>query len=48
MDKKELSTQGKKLGTIRRMLWIIFGGISVPLVLLLIPAIILLFLKGTY
>jgi hypothetical protein len=39
MDKKDLSTQGKKLGMIRRILWIIFGGISVPLVLLLLPAI---------
>jgi hypothetical protein len=41
MDKKELSTQQKKLGTIRRILWIIFGGISIPTVLLLIPAIYL-------
>jgi hypothetical protein len=42
MEKKELSTQQKKLSTIRRILWVIFGGFSVPMVLLLIPSIYLI------
>jgi hypothetical protein len=42
MQKKELTTQQKKLGTIRRILWIVFAGISVPMVLLLIPSIYLI------
>jgi hypothetical protein len=42
MQKKELTAQQKKLGTIRRILWIVFAGISVPMVLLLIPSVYLI------
>jgi hypothetical protein len=38
METKVLTPQQKKLGTVRRTLWIVFAGVSVPLVLLLIPA----------
>ncbi|MGB8252812.1 MAG: hypothetical protein WCF08_06325 [Anaerolineaceae bacterium] len=42
METKTLTTQQKKLGMIRRILWIIFGGISASTILLLIPAIFLI------
>jgi hypothetical protein len=36
METKVFTPQQKKLGTLRRILWIIYAGISIPTVLLLI------------
>ncbi len=41
METKTLTTQQKKLATIRRILWIIFGSISASTILMMIPAILL-------
>lgn len=41
METKTLSVKQKKLGTLRRILWIIFGGISASTILMMIPAILL-------
>jgi hypothetical protein len=41
METKVITPQQKKLGTIRRILWIIFGGISASTVLLMVPVFIL-------
>ncbi len=42
MTVKTLTTQQKKLGAIRRILWVIFGGLSASLLLMMIPAFLLL------
>jgi hypothetical protein len=41
MSKDEVTVQGRKLSTVRRLLWIVFGGISIPLALLWIPFFVL-------
>ncbi len=41
MTSNELTPQAKKLSTLRRLLWIVFGAVSIPLVLLWIPAFFL-------
>jgi uncharacterized integral membrane protein len=41
MTVKSLTPQQKRLAGIRRILWIIYAGISIPMVLLLIPLVFL-------
>jgi hypothetical protein len=41
MSKNEVTLQDRKLSTVRRLLWIVFGAISVPLALLWIPFYVL-------
>jgi hypothetical protein len=41
MSKNEVTLQDKKLSTVRRLLWIVFGGISIPLALLWVPFFVL-------
>jgi hypothetical protein len=41
METKVISSQQKKLGTIRKILWIIFAGIAIPCISLLVPLIML-------
>jgi hypothetical protein len=43
MESNELTLKVKKLSTLRRLLWIVFGAISIPLALLSVP---LMFLMG--
>jgi hypothetical protein len=43
MESNELTLKVKKLSTLRRLLWIVFGAISIPLALLSVP---LMFLVG--
>jgi len=43
MTSNELTQKTKKLSTLRRLLWIVFGAISIPLALLSVP---LMFLVG--
>ena len=39
METKLITPQQKKLGALRKILWIIYAGISIPTVLLLIPLV---------
>jgi hypothetical protein len=41
MSKNEVTLQDRKLSTVRRLLWIVFGGISIPLALLWVPFFVL-------
>ena len=41
MTVKSLTPQQKRLAGIRRILWIIFAGISIPTVLLVVPLVII-------
>ena len=43
MKSNEITLESKKLSTLRRLLWIVFGAVSIPLALLSVP---LLFLMG--
>jgi hypothetical protein len=42
MTSNELTPQVKKLSTLRRLLWIVFGAVSIPLALLWVPLLILM------
>ncbi len=41
MTSNELTVKTKKLSTLRRLLWIVFGAVSIPLALLIAPLLIL-------